>query len=58
MKSRKFKMPEMDLDDLLSNIATFVQEKTQPGAVVAQDMSLFAGGERRSRSGARKRAKA
>jgi hypothetical protein len=57
MKSRKFKMPEMDLDDLLSNIATFVQEKTQPGAVVAQDMSLFAGGERRSRGGTRKRAK-
>jgi hypothetical protein len=57
MKSRKFKMPEMDLDDLLSNIATFAQEKTQPGAVVVQGMSLFAGGERISRGGARKRAK-
>ena len=57
MKSRKFKMPEIDLDDLLSNIATFAQEKTKPGALVSQNVRLFASGERKSRGGTRKRAK-
>ena len=57
VKKRKFKMPEMDLDDLLSNIATFAQEKTMPGAVVAKDMKLFAGSEKKPRGVGRKKAK-
>ena len=53
--SRKFKMPEMDLDDLLSNIATFAQAKTTSVPAFA-DNGLFHGQEK-GRGGGRKKAK-
>jgi hypothetical protein len=53
-KSSKFKMPEMDLDDLLSNIASFAQDKSMPRA---ENMKLFAGGQQKPRSGSKKKAK-
>ena len=53
--SRKFKMPEMDLDDLLSNIAAFAQAKSTSVPACAQN-GLFHGQEK-GRGGGRKKAK-
>jgi hypothetical protein len=53
--SWKFKMPEMDLDDLLSNIATFAQVKPTSVPAVAHN-SLFHSLEK-GRGGGRKKAK-
>ena len=53
-KSSKFKMPEMDLDDLLSNIASFAQDESMPGT---KNMTLFASGQQKPRCGSRKNAK-
>lgn len=42
-RTSKFKMPEVDLDDLLSNIAIFAQEKPRQGI---QETSLLCGRQR------------
>ena len=53
--SSRWKMPEIDLDDLLSNIATFAHAKTASGPGVAQN-GLFHSHEQ-GEGGRRKRAK-
>ena len=52
--SRKKALPDIDLDDLLSNIAAFASEKAQPGRALASNIDLFHDSKQKARGGRQK----